>query len=103
MRILKFLIDKQIICQDPSCDFSGLVPGTEGYLKAEFIFSQEWDGCEKIAVFKSNNNEFPVRLKRGSCEIPPKALAYKKFKIRVIGLKPGYRIQTNDEEVKQNG
>lgn len=103
MRILKFSIDKQIICQDPSCDFSGLVPGTEGYLQAEFLFSQEWNGCEKIAVFKRNEDEFPVRIKNGSCEIPPEVLMYKKFKVYVIGLRPGYRIQTNYVEVKQNG
>ena len=43
MRILKFVVENQKIKQDPSCDFSGLVAGTEGYLKAEFVFSKEWD------------------------------------------------------------
>ena len=103
MRILKFTIDKQIISQDPSCDFSGLVPGTEGYLQAEFSFSHEWNGCEKIAVFKNYDTELPVRIKNNSCEIPPEVLLFKKFKLFIIGLKPGFRIQTNIAEVKQNG
>ena len=39
MRTLKFIVEGQIIKQDPSCDFTNLVPGTEGYLRAEFSFS----------------------------------------------------------------
>lgn len=35
MRILKFIVDKQIIRRDPNCDFSNLVSGTKGYLKAD--------------------------------------------------------------------
>ena len=41
MRTLKFKVDGQIITKHPDCDFSNLVPGTEGYLRAEFIFSDE--------------------------------------------------------------
>lgn len=39
MRSLKFNVSGQIVSPDQSCDFTGLVPGTKGYLKAEF-FSQ---------------------------------------------------------------
>ena len=39
MRTLKFIVDGQILRQDPTCDFSNIVPGTEGYLIAEFAFS----------------------------------------------------------------
>lgn len=40
MRTLKFIVDEQIIRQDPNCDFSNLVPGSKGYLQAYFHFPQ---------------------------------------------------------------
>ena len=51
MRTLKFIVEDQIIRPDPNCDFSGLVPGTKGYLKAEFAFSKAWDEYVKVAGF----------------------------------------------------
>lgn len=51
MRILKFKVENQKIYQDPSCDFTGLVKGTSGYLKAFFSFSPEWNGCKIAASF----------------------------------------------------
>ena len=47
MRILRFTVDAQKISPDPDCDFSGLVSGTAGYLKASFKFSKEWSGMVK--------------------------------------------------------
>lgn len=41
MRVLRFIVNNQRIYPDPKCDFSGLVKGTTGYLKALFIFSPE--------------------------------------------------------------
>ena len=41
MRTLKFIVNGQIIKQDPKCDFSNLIPASEGYLVAEFSFSKE--------------------------------------------------------------
>ena len=51
MRTLKFIVDRQSITPAPNCDFSGIAPGTIGYLEASFAFSEEWRGCGKIAVF----------------------------------------------------
>lgn len=107
MRTLKFIVDDQIITQDPNCDFSGLVPGTEGYLKAEFSFSPEWNDCVKLASFYSamGKEYTPKVLMDGkSCIIPTEALAKKTFKVQVIGGTPyNVKLTTNKVNVVQNG
>lgn len=108
MRTLKFIVEDQIIKQDPNCDFEGLVPGTEGYLRAEFSFSPEWDGCGKVAGFYSiMGHEYePQLLSDGkSCMIPTEALAKKAFKISILGLrrKDSFKITTNKVTVNQTG
>lgn len=103
MRNLRFIVEGQIIRQDPSCDFSGLFPGTQGYLKAEFLFSKEWKDCRKAAVFDLLRDEYPVPLIGNSCEIPADVLTWKSFSVQVVGERDGYRITTNKVEVKQNG
>lgn len=105
IRILKFIVDGQIVKLDQDCDFTGLVPGTEGYLQAEFSFSDEWNGCGKIAEFRRYASSEPVSVKLvgDACVIPAEALTGKAFKISVIGIRPGFRISTNMVEVKQNG
>lgn len=107
MRTLKFIVDKQIIKQDPNCDFSNLVPGSEGYLQAHFSFSPEWNGCAKIASFYSTmGREFEPRiLKDGqTCIIPAEALERTKFKVGVVGKNNlGMKLTTNKIEVNQDG
>lgn len=103
MRILRFIIDGQSISKDPACSFEGLVPGTKGYLKAEFSFSGEWQGCKKAAVFEQLRKEYPVPVIGNACEIPAEALVRSNFSVRVVGERNGYRILTNKVEVRQNG
>lgn len=106
MRVLKFVVDKQIIKQDPDCDFSKLIPGTEGYLRAEFTFSDDWDNCVKVASFCSSmGTEFPPQiLKDGkTCTIPAEALKAQNFKVSVIGKKDGFKLTTNKVMVRQKG
>lgn len=103
MRTLKFIIDGQNIKKDPSCDFTGVVPGTKGYLEASFRFSNEWKGCKKAAVFNALGKESPVPLINGKCKIPEDVLTWKMFSVRVVGESDGYRITTNRVEVLQNG
>lgn len=106
MRTLKFVVEDQIIKPDPNCDFSGLIPGTEGYLQAEFAFSPEWDGCVKIASFWSTlGREYPcaILLDGKSCKIPKEALVKQAFKIMVVGAKSDFKITTNKITVKQDG
>lgn len=105
MRNLKFNVSGQMMSPDQFCDFAGLVPGTEGYLQAEFSFSEEWNGCGKIAEFRRFSTSEPVSVKLvgDACVIPPEALIGRSFKVSVIGIRKGFRIQTNMVEVKQNG
>ena len=106
MRTLKFIVEGQIIKQDPNCDFSNLVPGTEGYLRAEFSFSPEWNGCVKVASFWSAvGEEFPpqVLVNGISCFIPDEATKRYAFKVGVVGKSANTRLTTNKAIVKQNG
>lgn len=107
MRTLKFIVEGQTIRQDPECDFSNLVPGTENYMKAEFSFSNEWQGCMKVIGFYSiMGKEYkPEVIKDGSsCIIPAEALKKRAFKLRVGGVRPnGTKIITDKITISQDG
>lgn len=106
MTTLRFIVNGQNITLDPSCDTTKLVPGTEGYILAEFTFSKEWDNCVKVAAFYSNlGREFePQILKEGKhCIIPSSALKMSIFKVRVLGQRSDYTICTNKVIVHQKG
>lgn len=106
MRVLKFIVEGQSIKQDPSCDFTGLVPGTKGYIQAEFLFPKEWSGYAKVAAFYSalGKEYSPKKLIDGKyCLIPTEALERRVFKVRVIGKKGDSTMITNKFAVKQNG
>lgn len=103
MRILRFIVEKQMIKQDPSCDFSGLVPGTEGYLQAVFTFDDTWKGCRKAAVFTRYGKTYPVPLKSNACLIPKTVLNSHYFQVSVVGVRDQYKITTSKTEVKQDG
>lgn len=106
MRTLRFIVNEQILEADPNCDFSGIVPGTDGYLKAEFSFSPEWNGCIKVARFYSiMGREYePQILKDGkSCMIPAEALKNRTFKIEVLGRRDSFTLTTNKVAISQDG
>lgn len=106
MRTLRFIVDDQIIRQDPNCDFSNLVPGTEGYVQAEFTFSPEWVDTVKVVGFYSmmGHEYSPQVLKDGkTCMIPSEALKRRSFKIRVIGKRGEFKILTNKMVINQTG
>lgn len=106
MRTLCFNVKKQIIERDPSCDFSGLVAGTSGYLDAKFSFSADWDGCVKVVgFFSKDGKEFePCKLSNdNACHVPSEALAYHEFKIQIYGKKKGCFITTRPITIKQYG
>jgi hypothetical protein len=106
LRILSFNVKNQIIEKDPSCDFSGLVAGTSGYLDAKFTFSADWEGCTKVVgFFSKDGKEFaPCMLsEKNTCHIPNEATAYHEFDIRVYGKKNGCIITTRPITIKQYG
>ena len=106
MRVLRFIVEDQIIRQDPNCDFSGLVPGSSGLVRAEFSFSSEWNDIMRVVAFYSNlGKEYTPRvLGYGeACTIPEEALANYIFKVQVKGIKSGMKVETNKIEVYQKG
>lgn len=106
MRTLKFIVDGQTIKKDPSCDFEGLVPGTDKYLTVEFVFSPSWNQCVKAARFYSPlGKEYkPCVLSDGrKCVVPTEALTKRAFKVQVQGVGHNYTLTTNKVTVSQNG
>lgn len=104
MRELNFRVDDQLLRKQPGCDFSKIVAGSVGYLKAKFYFSgNAWDDCVKVASFWNEGQAYNVRLdENDSCDIHPEALTGKEFGVSVTGGRPdGYRITTNNFKVKQ--
>lgn len=101
MRFLSFIVSKQSITRDPSCDFNDIASGTRGYLWARFRFSQDWKGCGKVAIFSSRGKDYPTLLENNMCVIPWEALMGNTIRVSVVGQRDGLRITTNKVEFKQ--
>lgn len=103
-RILEFKVSRQRLIKDENCDFTNIVRGSVGYLRAKFqLLSDEWGHCNmKIARFWLDDQEYSAILDdNNSCEIPPEVLTDSKFKVSVLGVGHKYRIETNKTTVKQ--
>ena len=100
MRTLQFKVSGQSLSKDG--DFSGLIAGTKGYLYAAYIFDSEWGGCKKAAVFSRYGEEHPVPIVNGKCAVPDEITGCKRWKVYLVGEKAGYRITTNEVEVRQS-
>lgn len=106
MRILKFLVDGEILKQDPSCDFGGLFPGRNPDIQAEFVFSKEWNSRLKVVAFRSMlDQEYTPQVlgEDNTCVIPKEALARPAFKVQIMGKHRGRIIKTNSITVFQRG
>ena len=107
MRVLTFIVDGQVLKPDPDCDFSGLFPGREDRIEAEFIFSSEWDSMIKVAAFWSMlGKEYPPQVldNTDACVIPQEAISKPVFKVQVIGKGRGKEpIRTNAVSIYQRG
>lgn len=105
MRTLNFIVDGQTLTQDPECDFSGLVPGTENYLMAHFNFSSEWGNFIKVVGFFGGTQEYlPTILdENNTCLIPKEATDRKVFSIQVLGKSGTSKLKTNKVAVRQYG
>lgn len=102
MRVLEFIADGQRLKKRSDCDFSGLVAGSVGYLRAKFTFSDEWSDCKKAASFWVGEKEYPALLDTDdSCEIPPDALVGELFEVSILGVKQDYKILTTKTKVRQ--
>lgn len=102
MRTLNFVLDGQRLMKDKDCDFSNIVAGSVGYLKAKFQFSSEWSGCRKAASFWVGEEEHAVMINaQNECVIPSDALKNDSFKVSVTGMKDGYQITSSKIKIKQ--
>ncbi len=101
MRELFFKINGQKLQKDPNCNFKGIIAGTRNYLVASFLFSSDWSGMTKVAVFKKLGEEYPVKIEKNKCIIPAEALTWRNFSVYVIGQKDDSRIKTNADIVLQ--
>lgn len=111
MRTLRFIVDGESIKQDPTCDFSGLFPGKNPDVLAEFVFSSEWENTIKVAAFWSmldKEYEPQVIEDDASCIIPSEALSRASFKIQIFGKNGKARrnirtLSTNKLTIRQTG
>lgn len=105
MRTLRFTVDAQKISPDPSCDFSGIVPGTAGYLKSHFSFSAEWSGMVKVAEFRKYacDSPIPIPIVCGECMVPAEVTGGKSWIVKVIGKRGDVILPTGNCKVEQEG
>ena len=102
-RDLVFVVEDQELNKDPSCDFSGLVPGSSGYLRVVFAFHGLWNTLTKAAVFSTNGVESAMPIINDSCVIPDSILKEKSFSIKLVGRNTQQMLQTNRLVVNQLG
>lgn len=104
-RILRFIVDGETLKQDPSCDFGGLFSRKPQNIRAEFVFSPEWNNRVKVAAFWSVlNTEYPPQLiEDDSCAIPVEALARPVFKMQILGKYKNHNYKTNTANIYQRG
>ena len=107
MRTLVFKVDGQKLYANSPSDVGGLVAGTSNYIKVKFLFSEDWNGCAKVAGFESvRGEEFEPQKLDGedSCYIPEKALEYHEFDMKVLGKGiNNYTITTRPIRIRQFG
>lgn len=113
MRVLEFNVEYQRLIKKPECDFSNIVAGTVGYLKAKFYFYKGgWDDCVKIASFWIKDDqtgemkEYAVALdEHNECVIPKEVLAKESFWVSMLGARggniPDFKILTTRTKVTQ--
>lgn len=107
MRTLVFNVKGQTIYPNSLSDIGGLVAGTSGYIKAKFLFSEDWINCAKVVAFHSIDGKElepkPLDIE-GCCYIPSEVLEYHEFDMKVLGKGNGdYIITTRPIRIKQYG
>lgn len=106
MRTLRFIVNDDEIMRDPTCDFTGLFPGENDEVQAEFICSPEWQRCVKVAAFLSlMGKEYEPQLIKedNTCLIPVEALNNPVFKVKLVGKSRGKVYETGEVTVYQRG
>lgn len=89
--ILLFNIDNQRII---TANSRYVVADSRMYLKARFVFSGDWDGCTKTAIFAGKDGTYEVLLTNDECTVPHEALTGR-FGVSVFGVEGTRRITTD--------
>lgn len=90
---INFQVDGQHVrCLDKKV----LASGSKNYLKAVFIFSQDWDGMCKTAVFVRNGVKKYKLLVEDQCVIPWEVLQQGGFVLSVVGMRDGTVVTTDE-------
>ena len=106
MRTLKFVVDGANLTREPSCDFSGLFPGSNPEVCAEFLFSSDWKSDIKVVAFYSLlGKEFtPQAISDNKhCQIPEEALKLPVFRMQVMAIVGDSIVSTNPITIYQKG
>lgn len=100
MRELAFTVSGQTLRK--AGDFSGIVTGSQGFLRCRFDFDQTWDGFAKVAAFTAGDgSEHAERITGGTCPVPDAVTSGDSFTVRVVGKRDGARAETTAATVRQ--
>ena len=105
MRVLEFDVNGQSLSKSNNCDFSGIVPGSDGYLKAHFTFSNDWSGTVKVAEFRTYTSSDPVSVPiiNNECMVPADVTGGNRWYVKIVGKRGSVIILTNNCRVRQEG
>lgn len=107
MRVLKFIVEGETITLDPTSNLTGLLPGSEEQIQAEFVFSSEWESRTKVAAFWSvMDKEYEPQIINSDnvCLIPKEALTKVAFKVQVLGKRRNHKmVKTDTVLIYQSG
>lgn len=88
---LLFNIDNQRII---TANSRYVVADSREYLTARFVFSGDWDGCTKTAIFAGKDGTYEVLLTNDECTVPHEVLNGR-FGVSVFGISGNTRITTD--------
>lgn len=101
------ILNLHIIGQKIYCDEAPfLATESKNYLKCEFEFSTDWEGCIKTAIFRGVTGvPYCIEIEDDACTVPHEVLRGNVFLISVFGILDDKRITTNtvDIYVKDSG
>lgn len=99
MRTVKFRVNQQRI--KPMNSVSFIYPGTDNYLKLEFEFGGDWDGCT-IGISLGSKKLKRV-LENNACTVPKEAFDGDQLSFYLAGVKENYTIQSQEFIIKLGG
>ena len=88
---LLFNIDNQRII---TANSRYVVADSREYLTARFVFSGDWDGCAKTAIFAGKDGTYEVLLTNDECTVPHEVLTGR-FGVSAFGISGNTRITTD--------